>query len=97
MSAVDGRLAQVHALVAAEPHAPEDAPGAMGALRRLCSAAEKAIPASGAGLSVITDSGVRGVAAASDAASARIDGLQYTLGEGPVPGRVHLKEARPRV
>lgn len=83
MSAVDGRLAQVHALVAAEPQAPDDAPGTMGALRRLCSAAVQAIPASGVGLSVITDSGDRGVAAASDAASARIDELQYTLGEGP--------------
>jgi len=83
VSAADGRLAKVVALVAAEPHAPEDAPGTMGALRRLCGAAVQAIPASGVGLSVITDSGDRGVAAASDAASVLIDGLQFTLGEGP--------------
>lgn len=55
----------------------------MGVLRRMCSAAVKAIPASGAGLSVITDSGNRGVATASDAASELIDELQFTLGEGP--------------
>jgi hypothetical protein len=37
----------------------------------------------GAGLSLMTDDGVRGVAAASDPASERIDELQFSLGEGP--------------
>ena len=37
----------------------------------------------GAGLSVMTEAGVRGVAAASDPASERIDELQFALGEGP--------------
>lgn len=55
----------------------------VGALRRLCGAAVKAVPAAGAGLSVMTDGGVRGVAAASDAASERIDELEFALGEGP--------------
>ena len=80
---MDTRLAQVKALVAAEPAAPEDADGMVGALRRLCGAAVRALPAAGAGLSVMTDSGVRGVAAASDEASERIDELQFALGEGP--------------
>jgi hypothetical protein len=80
---VDERQAEVRALIAAEPSAPEDAVGMVGALRRLCGAAVKAVPACGAGLSVMTDSGVRGIAAASDAVSQRIDELEFALGEGP--------------
>jgi GAF domain/ANTAR domain len=80
---MDERLAQVQALIAAEPAAPADADGMVGALRRLCGAAVRALPASGAGLSVMTDGGVRGVAAASDDASERVDELQFALGEGP--------------
>jgi hypothetical protein len=80
---VDERKARVHALIAAEPSAPDDAVGMVGALRRLCGAAVKAVPASGAGLSVMTDGGVRGIAAASDAVSQRIDELEFALGEGP--------------
>jgi hypothetical protein len=80
---VDTRLAHVQALIAAEPTTAADAEGMVGELRRLCGAAVRALPASGAGLSVMTDGGVRGVAAASDEASERIDELQFTLGEGP--------------
>jgi hypothetical protein len=76
-------VSRVEALIAAEPAAPEDAEGIVGALRRLCGAAVKAVPATGAGLTVMTDGGVRGVAAASDAASERIDELEFALGEGP--------------
>jgi hypothetical protein len=80
---VQARLTHVQALIAQEPPVPEDADGMVGALRRLCGAAVKAVPASGAGLSVMTDGGVRGIAAASDAASERIDELEFALGEGP--------------
>jgi hypothetical protein len=80
---VDSRRASVQALIAAEPAAPADADGMVGALRRLCGAAVRALPASGAGLSVMTESGMRGVAAASDAASERIEEFQFDLGEGP--------------
>jgi hypothetical protein len=73
----------VQALIAAEPAAPADADGMVGGLRRLCSAAVRALPASGAGLSMMTESGMRGVAAASDETSERIDELQFDLGEGP--------------
>jgi GAF domain/ANTAR domain len=52
-------------------------------LGRLCAAAARALAASGAGISVMTEGGVRVVAAASGEASARIDELQFTLGEGP--------------
>lgn len=80
---MDARLASVASLIAAEPSDPRDPGGMVGALRRLCSAAVRAIPAAGAGLSVMTDGGVRGLAAASDAASERIDELEFALGEGP--------------
>lgn len=77
------RQARVKAQVAAEPTVSSDQPGTAGALRRLCTAAVKALPARGAGLSLMSETGVRGVAAASDAASERIDELQFALGEGP--------------
>ena len=75
--------ARVEGLVAAEPTKTDDPQGTGGALRRLCRAAVKALPALGVGLSLMSEAGVRGVAAASDAASERIDELQFTLGEGP--------------
>jgi hypothetical protein len=80
---VDTRLARVQSLIDAEPADLEDPHGMVGALRRLCGAAVKAVPASGAGLSVMTDGGVRGLAAASDGSSERIDELEFALGEGP--------------
>jgi hypothetical protein len=75
--------ADVRKLVAAQPELLGGAHGMLGLLQRLCSAAVKALPASGVGVTVMTDAGVRGVAVASDAASERIDELQLTLGEGP--------------
>ena len=57
--------------------------GVVGALHRLCSAAVGALAASGAGVSVMAEDGARGVAAASDPASERIEELQFVLGEGP--------------
>jgi GAF domain/ANTAR domain len=83
VSAATARVALIQSLIAAEPTDPADGDGTVGALRRLCGAAVKAVPASGARLSVMTDDGVRGVAAASDPASERIDELEFTLGEGP--------------
>jgi hypothetical protein len=80
---VKDQRARVKGLVAAEPTVTGDPHGTAGALRRLCSAAVTSLPASGAGVSLMSDAGVRGVAAASDAASERIDELQFTLGEGP--------------
>jgi hypothetical protein len=80
---VADRLADVRALVGAEPEMPGSAHGMLGLLQRLCSAVVRALPASGAGVTVMTDAGARGVAVASDEASERIDELQLTLGEGP--------------
>ena len=83
VAAVKDQRARVEGLVAAEPPVTDDPHGTAGALRRLCIAAVKAMPACGAGVSLMSDAGVRGVAAASDAASERIDELQFALGEGP--------------
>ena len=60
MSGSEPRLAKVRALVAAEP-APDDvgALGTVGLLEQLCRAAVRALPADGAGISVMTASRVR--------------------------------------
>ena len=57
--------------------------GVVRALLRLCNAAVGALSASGAGVSLVAEDGGRGVAAASDPASERIEELQFVLGEGP--------------
>ncbi len=81
--AAQARVAHVQALIAAEPTRPHDAIGIVGELHRLCGAAARSLAASGAGVSVMTEQGVRSVAAASDEACGLIDELQFTLGEGP--------------
>jgi hypothetical protein len=70
-------------MVADEPARPGDRGGVAGSLRRLCSAAERALSASGAGVSVIAEDGVRGVAAVSEPAYEPLEELQFALGEGP--------------
>ncbi|HEY6647248.1 MAG TPA: GAF and ANTAR domain-containing protein [Mycobacterium sp.] len=57
--------------------------GTVALLQRVCGAAVKTLSASGAGVTVMTGDGVRGVSAASDPGSARLEELQFTLGEGP--------------
>jgi hypothetical protein len=52
-------------------------------LEQLCIDAARVLAASGAGLSVMTGEGVHGMAASSDLDTARIEELQFTLGEGP--------------
>jgi hypothetical protein len=68
---------------AARQPAREAVDGVVGALQRLCEAVVGALAASGAGVSVLAEDGARGIAAASDPASARIEELQFVLGEGP--------------
>jgi hypothetical protein len=70
------RVALVRRLVNAQP-------ADMGLLRRICFAAVEALSASGSGISVMTADGIRGVCAASDPVSERVEELQFTLGEGP--------------
>ncbi|MGN9813674.1 GAF and ANTAR domain-containing protein [Micromonospora sp. BQ11] len=64
-------------------HPGGGAGGNDGLLRRVCGAAAQELAASGAGISVMTEDGVRGASAASDPVSERLEELQFTLGEGP--------------
>jgi hypothetical protein len=77
------RLAQVVALIAQQPANPDAGDGVAAFLQRLCAAVVPALSVSGAGLSVMADNEVRGLTAASDPATARIEELQFMLGEGP--------------
>ncbi|MEV0459208.1 GAF and ANTAR domain-containing protein [Catellatospora methionotrophica] len=72
----------MEALIRREPAADGERGLATG-LRRLCGAAGRALSATGAGLTVMADGGLRGMTAASDAATERLEELQFTLGEGP--------------
>ena len=67
-------------LIAAEP---ARSAGAADYLRRVCETAARTLSASGTGISVLTDDGVRGVCAASDPVSEHVEELQFILGEGP--------------
>jgi hypothetical protein len=82
MSDVDGVFAQFRALIAGQPE-PAGQGGTVGLLRRVCGQAVPTLSASGAGVAVMTEDGDRGVGAASDPASERLEELQFTLGEGP--------------
>lgn len=57
--------------------------GVVELLERVCVDVVQALSASGAGVSVMASDGVHGMAAASDSSTARIEELQFTLGEGP--------------
>ncbi|WP_436654142.1 GAF and ANTAR domain-containing protein [Actinoplanes sp. URMC 104] len=80
---MDERTARVNRLVTDEPTRPADGRGVAGTLRRLCSAAERALFASGAGVSVLAGNGMPGVAAVSQPAYEPLEELQFSLGEGP--------------
>ena len=76
-------LARVQALIADEPQPGAGPDGTAGWLQRLCRAAARSLPATGAGVSMISAQGARGVAAASNAHSEELEELQFTFGEGP--------------
>jgi hypothetical protein len=80
---VENDRARVVALIAQQPASPADQDGVVGILRRLCAAAAQALSASGAAVTVMAEDGIRGVVVTSDPASARVEGLQFMLGEGP--------------
>jgi hypothetical protein len=82
-SAVDDRIIRVASLVADEPPRGDDRGGVPGILRRLCSAAARALSASGVGVTVVAEDGMRGVAVVSGPAYEPLEELQFTLGEGP--------------
>ncbi len=70
-------VAVITDLIAREP---DDAGGP---LHRVCRAAVRALSVSGAGIGVLTGTGVRGACAASGPIVERLADLQYLLGEGP--------------
>ena len=74
------RVAAIRDLIAAQPGRSH---GTSDYLRRVCQTAARTLSASGSGISVLTDDGVRGVYAASDPHSERIEELQFVFGEGP--------------
>jgi hypothetical protein len=55
----------------------------MPSLQRLCVGSVEHLSASGAGVSVVTDTGMRDVVFATDDVSVAIEELQVSLGEGP--------------
>jgi hypothetical protein len=83
VSAVPDSYRHVERLIGQEPPMQADVVGVVGGMRRLCRAAGKALRASGAGLTVMADDGLRAVIAASDDVAERLEELQFTMGEGP--------------
>jgi hypothetical protein len=79
----DHELARARRLLAQQPTGLETPDGVLGALQRLCRATAVALSGCGAGLSVMAGGGERGVTTASDAATERLEELQFVLGEGP--------------
>jgi hypothetical protein len=58
-------------------------PDVVGKLRGLCGKAVRSLPASGAGLSVAARQTRHSLIVAADAASERLEEMQFVLGEGP--------------
>jgi hypothetical protein len=75
--------AQVERLIALEPPAEADQANLVGWLQRLCRAAARALPASGVGVSMLSNRGDQISAASSGGKSALIEELQFITGEGP--------------
>src|SRR5664279_5535789 len=51
--------------------------------RRICDLCLAMLDVTGAGISMVTEAGNRGVVCATDYVAAQIEDLQFTLGEGP--------------
>ncbi|HET7385573.1 MAG TPA: GAF and ANTAR domain-containing protein [Nocardioidaceae bacterium] len=83
MTASDEGTAATLALISAERIAHDDKPAVVGWLQRLCRAAERALPATGVAITLMSDGHEPLTAVASSSASAAVEELQFTLGEGP--------------
>jgi GAF domain-containing protein len=79
----DPAAAEVRELVARESRVHDDKPAVVGLLQRMCRAAARDLPATGVGVSVLSEGGDLMTAAASSATSVLVEELQFTLGEGP--------------
>ncbi|MDQ3103986.1 MAG: GAF and ANTAR domain-containing protein [Actinomycetota bacterium] len=78
-----GSAASVQLLLAREPVSMDESSTLVGGLERVCGAAVHALSASGAGVSVMSEDGPLGVAAAFDATSRSLEEMQFVVGEGP--------------
>ena len=74
------RVTAIKKLIAAQP---SHSPSTTDFLQRVCRTAARTLSVSGTGISVLTADGVRGVCAASDPHSERLEELQFVYGEGP--------------
>jgi hypothetical protein len=74
------RAAVLRRLITPDPGTAEPFADLLG---RVCWVTARELAASGVGVSVLTDDGGRGVSAASDVVSERLEDLQFTFGEGP--------------
>jgi hypothetical protein len=84
MDDLTARMARVSRLIDEEPRSARGVPGTIGRLDRLCSVLTRVLPATGVGVTLLTDENHGGgTVAASDAESRRLEELQFTLGEGP--------------
>ena len=90
---MDDRYARAQALIAAEGRAGDTPEQVASALTRTCQAAARAVPATGASVTLLSGEGVPRLVAASDAATAALDELQFAIGEGP--GLEAAASARP--
>jgi hypothetical protein len=79
----DGHASAARKLVDFEPFAHDEKPSMGGRLQRLCRAATRDLTASGVGVSVMSRAGGVVATAASSSGSARVEELQFELGEGP--------------
>lgn len=83
MTTSDAAFKTMWAIIEAEPVNHGDKPDVVGWLQRLCRVASRTLPAAGVGISVMSTGGEPATVAASDARSATVEDLQFTLGEGP--------------
>jgi hypothetical protein len=79
----DGHASAARKLVDFEPFGPDEGPSMGGRLQRLCRAASRDLTATGVGVSVMSRAGGVLATAASSPGSARVEELQFELGEGP--------------
>ena len=70
-------------LVAGEPDISNGSHGTAADLDQLCRAVTRAVPVSGAVISLMTHGGPTGIVASSDAVWRDVEELQFILGEGP--------------
>lgn len=77
------RIARIERLIRAETAGPPARTWMVERLHRLCAALVRAVPAEGAGVSLMNDTHVGGLAGAVGPTCAALEELQVTVGEGP--------------